>query len=359
MPRSTSGWTKPARRTTPTTHPRTGRSPIRSRTEFRSMRPTPPSSRAPQRPPDRTRSFRTGWTGSSGSSGPTAWPAGSTRWRLTRRCRRLLTTAAAPTGAWIATTAARPMSGPSRWSRSGTAVRSWSAPRSRDGPPETSPAPASCPVPSTARTRSPQETSPSGELGRDAHAAQLRRFDRPRDRPGFFRLLDEFADVGERRRAPFRQRDRHFRGREAVLQHARAGKIVRESQQHVAVLRIDLRLAFPDQVERGRLVLRLHDLSLLQFALQVERGRRAARRGDVHPGAVGLGDATDRRSRRHEESEIDDDMRRREVHDAAPRRIEGDHRDVPFAGLRVLDELRDRGVLDDLRGNARARNLIR
>jgi len=31
------------------------------------------------------------------------------------------------------------------------------------------------------------------------------------------------------------------------------------------------------------------------------------------------------------------------------------HRDVPFAGLRVVDELRDRGVLDDLRGNARAR----
>src|SRR5882672_5132261 len=252
MPRFTNGWTRPARRTTPTTRPRAGRSPIRSRTEFRSMRPTLLSSRAPRRPPDRTRSFRTGWTASSGSSRPNASPAGSTRWRLTRRCRRLLTTAAAPTGAWIATTAARPMSGPSRWSRSDTAVRSWSAPRSRGGPPETSPAPASCPAPSTARTRSPQETSPSGELGRDAHAAQLRRFDRPRDRSGFLRLLDEFADVGERRRAPFRQRDRHFRGREAVLQHARAGKIVRESQQHVAVLRIDLRLAFLDQVERGR-----------------------------------------------------------------------------------------------------------
>src|SRR5882762_369769 len=360
MPRSTSGWTKPERRTTRTRRPRAGKSPTRLRTGFLSMRPTLLSSRAPRRLPYRTRSFRTGWTGSSGSSRPNAWPAGSTRWRLTRRCRRLLTTAAAPTVAWIATTAARPMSGPSRWSRSGTAVRSSSAPHSRGGQPETSSAPASCPAPSTARTRSPPETSPSGErprpeLRRDAHPAQLRRFDRPRDRPGFLRLLDEFADVGERGGAPFRQRDRHLGGGEAVLQHARAGKIVGESQQHIAVLRIDLRLALLDQVERGRLVIGLHDLSPLQLALQVERRGSAARRGDIDTGSVSLGHAPDRRARRDEVGEIDDDVWGREVEHAASRRIEGDHRDVPFAGLRVLDELRDRGVLDDPRGNARAR----
>src|SRR6267154_5476677 len=322
MPRSTSGWTKPERRTTRTRRPRAGKSPTRLRTGFPSTRPTRLSSRAPRRLPYRTRLFRTGWTASSGNSRPNAWRAGSTRRQHMRRCRRPLTTAAAPTGAWIATTAARPMSGPSRWSRSGTAVRSSFEPHSRGGPPETSSAPASCPALSTARTRSPPETSPSGERPRprlrcDAHSAQLRRFDRPRDRPGFFRLLDEFADIGERRGAPFRQRDRHLRGGEAVLQHARAGKILREPQQHVAVLRVDLRLAFLDQVERGRLVVRLHDLSLLQFALQIERRGSAARRGDVHAGAVGLGHAPDRGARRHEESEIDDDMRRREVERAA------------------------------------------
>src|SRR6266699_3553226 len=162
MPRSTSGWTKPAKRTTPIRRPRARRRSTPWPTEFRYIRPTLLSSRAPRRLPDRIRCSRTEWTGWSGNCMPSGWPGNNKS--LPPSHRRPMS-AAFRSGAWIATVTAEPCRtpGPSRWSRSGTAVPSASAPHSRDWPPGTSRARGSCPGPSTARTRSPPETSPSAE----------------------------------------------------------------------------------------------------------------------------------------------------------------------------------------------------
>ncbi|TMH52391.1 MAG: hypothetical protein E6H50_00830 [Betaproteobacteria bacterium] len=124
------------------------------------MRPTLLSARALRRLRNRIRSFRTEWTGWSGSCTPSDWPGNNTSWPLSHR-RPM--SAAVLNGAWIATVTAKPcrMPGLSWWSRSGTDVPSSSAPRSRDSARETSWATASCPGPSTARTPPPPEISPS------------------------------------------------------------------------------------------------------------------------------------------------------------------------------------------------------
>src|SRR6266852_4113720 len=174
MPKSTSGWTKAARRTTPTRRPQAGGRSARWRTGFPSIRPTLLSSRAQRRLPDRIRPFRTGWTGWSGSCTPSGWPGNKTS--LPRSHRRRMS-AALRSGAWIATVTAEPcpMPGRSWWSRSGTDVPSSSARRSRGSARETSWAPESCPAPSTARTPSPPETSPFAERPRGTAARRASR----------------------------------------------------------------------------------------------------------------------------------------------------------------------------------------
>src|SRR5256886_3254884 len=138
-----------------------------------------------------------------------------------------------------------------------------------------------------------------------------------------------------------------------VVEDARAGQPIRQSEEHEAILRVRVGLPLADQLEGGGLAVRGRELGVLERALEHEGGGRAARSRHAHSGPVGLGDAGDRRAGTNEVGDVDDDVGRRIVDHRSPRRIDGENRDIPGAGLCIVHQAGDRRVLDGRETHAR------
>src|SRR2546426_1409792 len=187
----------------------------------------------------------------------------------------------------------------------------------------------------------------------DLHAAEACGVDGALNDAGALRVPDPVADVAERGRAAFGQRESELHDVEPVGEDARAWQPIRQSEEHEAILRVRVGLSLSEQLEGRRLALDRGELGILDRALEHEGGRRAARRGHADARPIGVGDAGDRRAGTHEIRDVDDDVGWRIVDDGAPRGIDAEDGDVPGASLRIVHQAGDRRVLERHEADAR------
>src|SRR6266704_2855714 len=115
---------------------------------------------------------------------------------------------------------------------------------------------------------------PGGRCG--LHAAQAGRVDGALDEARAPGLCHPRGDVGERGGTALGKRERELHDVQPVVEDARAGQPIRQSEEHEAILRVRVGLPLADQLEGGGLAVRGRELGVLERALEHEGGGRAA-----------------------------------------------------------------------------------